>query len=112
MSGVDLTLELIDVLRLCDIALSQLRKRGRRAAETEQEYRIALAKKELFLRDDGKPATLIGDLARGDKEVAALKMVRDIAEIDYEANREAINVYKLKARLIEAQIAREWGKAD
>lgn len=50
------------------------------AAQGEQAYRVELAKQELVLREQGYPATLIPDLARGDEKVAMLKLQRDIAE--------------------------------
>lgn len=51
-----------------------------KAARAEAAYRMELAKKELVLREEGFPATLIGDLARGDERVANLKLERDLAE--------------------------------
>lgn len=107
-SGQELHEEMQDKQRLLDIALSQLGKRGRKKAEAEYNYRIALAKEQLTLRVDGYPATLVGDLARGNHDVAKLKMHRDIAEIDYVASLEAVNAYKLHIRMLGEQIDREW----
>ena len=36
---------------------------------------------------------------------------RDCAQVMYDSAREALNCYKLDARLIEAQIEREWNDA-
>lgn len=91
--------------------LSEFTKRGKAYAEAEQNYRIALAEKILLLRDKGYPATLIGDLARGDKEVARLKLERDCAEAVYDAAREGINVYKKQIDVLREQIEREWNHA-
>lgn len=92
-------------------ALSEFSKRGRAYAEAEQSYRVALAQKMLVLRDQGFPATLIGDLARGDKEVARLKLDRDCSEAVYDSAREAINVYKKQIDVLREQIEREWNNA-
>lgn len=92
-------------------ALSEFSKRGRAYAEAEQSYRVALAQKMLVLRDQGFPATLIGDLARGDKEVAGLKLERDCSEAVYDSAREAINVYKKQIDVLREQIDREWRNA-
>lgn len=59
---------------MLEVALKECKTRGRAAAEAEQTYRVALANKILLLREGGLPATLIGDVARGDKDVAALNL--------------------------------------
>lgn len=92
-------------------ALSEFSKRGRAYAEAEQSYRVALAQKMLLLRDQGFPATLIGDLARGDKEVARLKLERDCSEAVYDSAREAILVFKKQIDVLREQIDREWKNA-
>lgn len=92
-------------------ALSEFSKRGKAYAEAEQDYRIALAQKILLLRDQGYPATLISDLARGDKEVARLKFERDCAETVYDSAKEGINVFKKQIDVLREQIDREWRSA-
>lgn len=89
-------------------ALAEFSRRGKAYAEAEQAYRVALAQKILLLRDAGFPATLIGDLARGDREVARLKLERDCAESVYDSAKEAINVYKKQIDVLREQIDREW----
>ena len=111
MSGQDLYLEVQEKLAMLDEALRQSKKRGQEYAQTEHDYRIALAQQELIERDKGMPATLVSDLARGTQKIARLKMQRDIAESMYRAALEAINVYKLQAKIINDQIDREWSKA-
>lgn len=108
MSGQDLFLELMDKKRILERALGELGKRGRAKAKAEQLYRETLAELQLVKRADGLPATIIGDVCRGDKKVAKLKLDRDVAEVDYTANLEAINVYKIIVRILENQIEREW----
>lgn len=96
---------------MLEVALKECKTRGRAAAEAEQTYRVKLAEKILALRDNGYPATLIGDLARGDKEVARLKFERDCAEVVYENAQEAINVFKRQIDVLREQIDREWKNA-
>lgn len=55
--------------------------------------------------------TLIGDLAKGHPEISELRHKRDVAKVLYWNAQEAINVYKLECRLVEAQIKREWEDA-
>jgi len=96
---------------MLEVALKECKTRGRAAAEAEKTYRVKLAEKMLELRDQKFPATLIGDLARGDKDVAMLKFERDCAEVVYENAQEAINVYKRQIDVLREQIEREWSKA-
>lgn len=105
----DLWSEIEGRMRLLDTALREYASRGRLAAEAERSYREALAKEELTLKAEGHPATLIRDLARGSKEVARLAFERDCAEALYESAGEAINVFKLTIRVLEGELAREWG---
>lgn len=52
-------------------------------AETEREYRLALAKEIMKLRVEGMPVSIINDLARGN--VAELKFKRDLAQSKYDS---------------------------
>lgn len=108
--GQDLFLDLQDKTTMLDKALHQLGARGRAYAQAEHDYRVALAKKMLKERDSGLPVTIISDICRGDEEIAGLKRDRDVAETVYKAALEACNIYKIQVRVLENQIAREWGR--
>lgn len=110
MSGYDLMEKMSSLTSLLDTAVSAFKKRGSDYANAEKYYRIALAEKMLELRSQGQPATLVPDLARGDRKIAHLKFDRDAKESVYKAAQEAIQSYKLQIRITEAQIEREWGK--
>ena len=111
MSGQTLIQELTLYRQKLDRATSMLSVNGKEYARTEHDYRIALAQAILEERERGIPVTIIGDICRGKREIAKLKLERDIAETLHQANLEAINSYKTHIRVIEAQIAREWGQA-
>lgn len=96
---------------MLEVALKECKTRGRAAAEAEQTYRVKLAEKILLLREEKYPATLIGDLARGDREVAKLKFERDCAEVVYDNAKEAVNVFKRQIDVLREQIDREWKNA-
>lgn len=106
----DLWGQIEDRMRLSELALRELGPRATAYAEAEKAYRVKLADTMLRLKAEGTAATMVGDLARGDKEVARLKVARDCAEALYKAAAEGINVYKLEARLLDNQLAREWGQ--
>ena len=111
MTGYDLINEIGDLLNMLSKAVTAYARRGEEKSKAEYEYRVALAQKILELRAEGYPATLIPDLARGDKEVAKLKLHRDIAESSHDAAKEAIQQYKIQIKTREAQVQREWGDA-
>lgn len=96
---------------MLEAALKETKSRGRAMAESERAYRVKLAERILILRESGYPATLIGDLARGDKEVADLKFERDCAEVVYENAKEAVLAYKKQIDVLREQIEREWSRA-
>ena len=93
---------------MLDAAVRQTGIRGRIRAQAEYDYRVAMRKKILEERANGTPVTIISDLCRGSPEIAKLRMERDIAQTMYESAQEAIQVYKLQIRILDAQIGREW----
>lgn len=109
MDELDLWANIQERLDWLDEAVKSIRFRGRDYAESESKYRSALAKEILRLRDEeGYPVTLVPDLARGNPEVAQLKVERDCAESLYKSALEAINVNKLRIKVLENQHDREW----
>ena len=95
-----------------DISVKQLRKSGTDLAEAEQKYKISLRQEALKLRaEKGMPVTLINQIIYGVPEVAKLRFDRDVKEAVYQANLESINSTKLKLRILENQLDREWGHA-
>lgn len=101
-------IEIIDAERQIDQALSTLRTNGVAYASSEREYRIAKAKKILELKSKGVPATLILDLAKGDEDVSLLAMKRDIADVNYKANKDAIMVKMQELSILKVQYEKEY----
>lgn len=96
---------------MLEVALRECKNRGIAAADAEQIYRVKLAEKILLLRENGLPATLIPDVARGDKDVARLKFERDCANVVYDNAREAVLTFKKQIDILREQIEREWSRA-
>lgn len=96
--------------RALDYSVKQLRANGANFAQTEKDYKILLRKHCLQMRAEGMPVGLIEKTCYGVPEVAEARFNRDAAEAVYKANLEAINSLKLQMRLLESQIAREWGR--
>ena len=109
--SIDLINDISAKNKLLETAVREFGGRGRSHAQAERDYRIALSQKILEERDKGTPVTIISDVCRGSASIAKLKFERDCAEVSYKAAIEAINMYKLQIRLLEAQVEREWGQA-
>lgn len=105
----DLYNELQTKKKQLDTSVKLLRTNGSDLAQKEHDYKIKLLEKVFEMKESGTPATLINLVIYGDKEVAKLRLARDIAEVIYNANQESINSLKLQLRLIESQMSREWG---
>lgn len=90
-------------------SIKVLRKNGETLAECERDYKITLTTQALRLRAEDMPVTLINTTIYGIKEVADKRFERDTAQATYNANQEHINITKLKLRILENQLAREWG---
>lgn len=109
---MDLLQQIERLIKELDVSVRELRKNGTALAEAEKNYKVCLMQNALKLRsDENMPVTLIGQVIYGVKEVAELRFKRDVAETIYNANQEAINSTKLKLRILENQLNREWGNA-
>lgn len=104
----DLISDLMRDRDLMKAASKELKKRGIELARAEAEYQTAKNLTALSLKGDGFAATLINLLIKGDSRVNQKLFTRDCAQVEYDSAKEALNVYKLDARLVEAQIDREW----
>lgn len=92
------------------ISIKKLRHTGQALAEAERDYKITLRQEALKLKlEDKLPVTLINQIIYGIPTVAEKRYKRDIAETLYNTNQEHINATKLKLRLLEAQVQREYG---
>ncbi len=108
---MDLFQEITRLTNELDISVKQLRKSGSDLAEAERKYKICLRQEALKLRSEKMPVTLINQIIYGVQEVANLRFDRDVKEAVYQANLESINSTKLKLRILENQLNREWGQA-
>lgn len=93
--------EIINKIQACQQALTagnvNLKTLGVKKAQAEHDYKVALRKEILKLRVvDKQPATLVSDLARGNEEIAKLRLERDIAEMDYSVCLEAMRNLRLE----------------
>lgn len=108
----DLYNELQKKTKQLDASIKLLRSNGTEYAEAERKYKVLLREECLKLRDAGMAIGMIDKTCYGIPSVADARFKRDIAEVVYKANQEAINSIKLQMRLIEAQLSREWGTSS
>lgn len=107
---MDLYNEIQTLIKELSLSIKQLRKSGSTLAEKERDYKVTLRQEALKLRQEkNMPVTLISQIIFGVPEVANKRFERDIAEAMYQSNQEHINATKLKLRILEGQLSREWG---
>lgn len=107
--SADLIMDVQALIQKLNTSIKMLRKTGTEFAEAERDYKILLRQEALKLKDGGMAVTLIDKAVYGSKTVADARFKRDVAEATYKANQESINVLKLQIRILDNQIAREWG---
>lgn len=107
----DLWTEIDRLTRLNEQRVQEMRRAGVYAAECEAEYRKALALAILDERTKGTPATLVRDVCRGRDEIAKLKLDQSIAETHRDSYHEEINANKIRIRVLDEQLKREWSQA-
>ena len=105
---LDLMNELNDLSIRLPALVDQLEKHGRERAQAEHDYKVQLRQEAIKLRADGMAVTLIDKVVYGVPAVADKRLKRDIAETMYKSDQESINTLKLRMRLVDAQIQREW----
>ena len=109
---MDLQYEIGQKLQELDISVKSLRTTGSNYAKSYSEYRIALAKELVRLKDEGVAVTLCYDMARGKPEIAKLKFNEIRDEAIYKANLESINATKLHIKILENELQREWNNTN
>lgn len=105
---MDILQQMTELTSKLDKALHSLPKYARAYAESTKNYRVLLAETILRLKDDGMPATIVQQVARGNQQVANAKVQELVDEAMYKATQEAINIYKLNLKLLQSQYEREY----
>ena len=105
---MDLVSQIEILMEELSISIKELRKSGESLARKERDYKVSLTQEITRLRADKYPVTLISQMIYGIEPVATKRFDRDMAQAKYTANQEHINVTKLKLRIVESQLNREW----
>lgn len=104
----DLMKTMNDLNEELSTSMRYLRQNGNEFAKAENRYQIIKAQHVLMMKDAGATMTEIQLSIKGQAEVAQAMLERDIAKVKYEANQEHINTVKLRMRVVDNQINREW----
>ena len=105
---MDLVSQIEKLMEELSISIKELRKSGESLAKKERDYKVSLTQEITRLRADKYPVTLISQMIYGIEPVATKRFDRDMAQAKYTANQEHINVTKLKLKIVESQLNREW----
>ena len=106
-NGADLINDIQNLSASLVQAVHSMASHGKKYAEAEKVYKIRLMQETLKLRDAGMPVTIIDKVVMG--IVADERCERDIAEAFYKTSMENVNAIKLRIRVLDNQINREWG---
>ena len=71
-------------------------------AEAERNYRSALSKEIVKLKQEGMQTTLVPDVARGNQ--SELKYLRDIAEYKYQSGKEMLRAIQTQISALQTVI--------
>ena len=106
--------KIIDSMNKCLRAMQQgniqYKTLGLKKAQAEQNYRVALQKEMARLKLEGTKVTIIPDLARGNEEVARLRLERDTTDIAYETCRNSLRYCERELEILRSQLA--WLKSE
>lgn len=103
--------EIQKTLSSLDLALAQAKTRGLEYSKAEAAYYTAKDRRVRELMEDGLSATAIQMIVKGEESVNdKLQHFRNM-EVLYKNALEAVNVYKLRLRVLESQYEREWSRA-
>lgn len=104
--GLALVNELNSVIEKLSVSGTQALRYGKEYVQAKNDYYVAKALEVERLHSEGMPATLIPQVVKG--HVAKEMFAMDTADVMYTTAKESINVLKLKLKVIEAQIERDW----
>lgn len=89
---------------------TELKTLGLKKAQTERNYRVRQAQEILKLKLEKYPTTLVMELAKGNEEVAQLRLERDVAESSYFVALDAINNLRSEIEILRSKLA--WLKVE
>ena len=111
MSGLELHQALNDAMAQAFARNAGAREKGVALATANARFRALRAAEELRLKRAGMPVSLVHDAVFANEEVNRAAMLAEVAQSDYDTEREAVLLHKREADILREQIAREWQQA-
>ena len=109
--SIPLWVRIQEAERMLYVAMKEAKARGLKWAQLEAHYYSCKADETLALHEAGHTATNIANIIKGQpKTNKALEQMRE-AEVLYDNAKEAINAYKLIARILNDEQQREFEQA-
>ena len=109
--SIPLWVRIQEAERMLYVAMKEAKVRGLKWAQLEAHYYSVKAEETLLLHEQGHTATNIANIIKGQpKTNEALEQMHE-AEVLYDNAKEAINVYKIIARILNDEQQREWEQA-
>ena len=112
VSGQELFIERDRIKSSIETSLKRAYENGIEMAEATRAYRIALREEVLKLRAEGMAISIVDKIAKGAEPVANAEFEMIVAEVKYKASNENIMAQKKLYESIEADIKREYYKAE
>lgn len=101
-----------ECMRLVDAALMEAKLRGKEMVAKEAAYYTAKANVSFSMLEEGFANTYIQTVIKGQPGVTEALSAYHDAEVEYKNAVEAIQAYKLKLRVLEAENEREWSQMN
>lgn len=102
MDIIDVGETILKTAKRIEKGVDSLHILGKNYAAAEQEYRKALAKEILELRDCKIPVSIINDLARGSENVSDLKFKRDLAEQSLDISKKMLSALQSELSALQS----------
>lgn len=110
LDGIDIVAEMRGEMAAAQECVEQMQPLGASLAQAEREYREAKHKRIAYERArNNTPVTILADVVKGYEDIALLVERRDMAQVLYDANREALLLHKKRADILRDIYVREYG---
>ena len=111
LDGVEITQAIREELIAAEECISQMQPLGASLAKAERAYREAKHKRIAYERSrNNTPVSILQDVVKGYADIAELVEARDMAQVLYDANREAELLHKKRADILRDIYVREYGR--
>lgn len=109
--SIPVSVRIDEALRMMEVAQKAAKGRGVTLSRVTAEYYSAKAEETLDLYERGYPATLVANLIKGQPKTNALLERKLAEEVGYKNAVEAIQCFKLIARILNDEEQRDWEQA-